>query len=504
MKITESGTCTAWRIRAGRAVAVLSPLLALVAAACGPTVDETPPVEHRSVVLVVVDALRPDHLGTYGYDRPTSPRLDAWAERGRVFERAWATSPWTLPSFGSILTGYLPSAHAAGIEVGEGAEVDSAEVAMRNFVTLAPAVKTVAERLADAGFVTGAFVANPFLDPQFGLDRGFADYDHYDTSNAEVRPASEVVDRALEWIDGAGEAPFFLLVHLFDPHLDYGAPAPFAGRFTSEMEAAGELPVRGLWPIRNRIAEMVADERDFIVAAYDEEVAYVDAELGRFFDGLDERGILADGLVALTADHGEEFFEHDGFEHGHSMYEEVLRIPLILWGRDVQVGRDRTPASLIDLAPTILTGSGIGVGGVPSAGDPPDASGVADPEDAPALLPGISLLASGSADSAASGSPGATRDIIAERVLYGPDAQAIVRWPDKLIVDVATGETKLFDLAADPGERHDLAGERPELVAELIDGLAEALAAATAIGAGAEAELDEELLRRLRALGYIR
>jgi arylsulfatase len=460
--------------------------------ACGGSGGDAGSVPDRhSVVLIVVDALRADHVGTYGYTRPTTPNLDSWAERGRVFERAWATSPWTLPSFGSILTGYLPSAHAAGIEVGEGAEVDVEVVAARSFVTLAPAVPTVAERLAGAGFTTGAFVANPFLDPRFGLDRGFTDYDHYDTSNADLRPATEVVDRAIEWIDGAGDEPFFLLVHLFDPHLDYGAPPPFRGRFTGPPSDGNELPVRGLWPIRNRIDEMPADERAFVVAAYDEEIAYVDAELGRFLDELDSRGVLADGLVVLTADHGEEFFEHGGFEHGHSMYEEVLRVPLVLWGAGVPVGREATPVSLIDIAPTIMSASG-------GADVPPSTDDAGDDASESLLLPGVPLL------SADDSGPAAQRDIIAERVLYGPEARAIVRWPYKAIIDVTTSEAKLFDLAADRGEQHDLAAERPEVLADLLARLSDALTAATALGAGAEAELDAELLRRLRALGYIR
>ena len=166
-----------------------------------------------------------------------------------MFERAWATSPWTLPSFGSILTGHLPSAHAAGIEVAEGAEAEVEEgagvevVAARNFVTLPEGVPTVAGILAAEGFATGAFVANPFLDPRFGLGRGFAYYDHYDTSNSELRPAAEVVDLALQWIEANSSRPFFLLVHLFDPHLDYDAPAPFGGRFAKANDEGFELPV---------------------------------------------------------------------------------------------------------------------------------------------------------------------------------------------------------------------------------------------------------------------
>lgn len=476
---------------------------ALVCGACSgsPADPGGDPGSHSSVVLIVVDALRADHLGTYGYSaRPTSPNIDFWAERGLVFERAWATSPWTLPSFGSILTGRLPSAHAAGIEVvegaaaggGEGSEVDLREgaeievVAARNFVILPEGVPTVAGILAAAGFATGALVANPFLDPRFGLGRGFAYYDHYDAGNSDVRPAGEVVDLALEWIDANSSRPFFLMVHLFDPHLDYDAPAPFRGRFAGAGDEGLELPVQGLWPTRNRVADMSGAERDFITAAYDEEIAYVDAEVGRFLQALQDRGALASGLVALTADHGEELFEHDGFEHGHSMYDEVLRVPLILWGPRVAPGRESVPVSLIDLAPTIL-----------------EAAGVASPAGTAAAsshggLPGLSLL-----DTARAAWPG-RRTIVAERLLYGPEAKAIVRWPYKAILQIDSGKAMLFDLAADAGEHEDLAVQRPEELSALLGELADRLSAAEALSVVTEAAIDEELLRRLRALGYIR
>ncbi len=465
------------------------PFIAVACCACagGPADPGGDPGERRAVVLIVVDVLRADHLGTYGYRaRPTSPSIDRWAEQGLVFERAWATSSWTLPSFGSILTGYLPSAHSAGIEVGEDAEADFEIVAARNFVTLPEVVPTMAGILASEGFATGAIVANPFLDPRFGLGRGFAYYDHADTDNSELRSATEVVDLALEWVDANSSRPFFLMVHLFDPHLDYDAPVPFRGRFAVAGNDGLELPVQGLWPIRNRIAEMGATERDFISAAYDEEIAYIDSEIGRFMDGLLHRGVLDRSLVALTADHGEELFEHDGFEHGHSMYDGVLRVPLILWGTQVVPGRESVPVSLIDLAPTILEAAGVAASA--------DEAAVA----AVGGLPGRSLL-----DTARPVWP-EQRVVIAEGLLYGPETKAIVRWPYKAILEVDNGRAMLFDLEADPREQSDLAAQRPKVLSALLGELSDRLAEARALGVAPDADLDEALLQRLRALGYIR
>ncbi len=471
-------------VRHGYLFAGLIGLVALVSCvSCGgSTGTNAAPPSRSSVVLIVVDALRADHLGTYGYDRPTSPEIDRWSTGARVFERAYATSPWTLPSFGSILTGWLPSAHGAGIEVADrapGVEVAAA----RNFVTLAAGVPTVAEILRSSGYATGAFVTNPFLDPRFGLDRGFTDYDHYEASNSEIRPAGEVVDLSLGWIDAHADRPFFVMVHLFDPHLDYDAPPPYRGRFARSDDGDLELPVRGMWPIRNRIPEISAAERAFIAAAYDEEIAYVDDQFGRLIRGLESRGLLEGSLVILTADHGEELFEHDGFEHGHSMYDEVLRVPLVVRGPGVAPARVATPVSLVDVVPTILE-----VAGVPI----------------PTTIAGRSLLRA--QDPAA-----APRPVIAERVLYGAETKAIVAWPYKVILEVDSGVAQLFDLAADPEERQDLSATQPDtlrrLLGELSAGLSEArrlrIGVRAELGTGAGAELDEDLVRRLRALGYI-
>jgi len=467
--------------------------LLLFAVAVGGCADASGPADatddHRPVVLIVVDTLRADHLGVYGYDeRPTSPNIDRWAQRGLVFERAWATSPWTLPSFGSMLTGRLPTVHFAGIEVDADSGVAAGVVAARSLATLNEDTPSLAEVLQQQGFATGALVSNPLLDPRFGMGRGFADYDAFETDNTNLRPATETVDKALEWIDHNRDRPFFLMVHFFEPHMDYGAPAPFRGRF-ADAETGFELPVKGLWPMRNRVEEIGTEERDFIRAAYDEEIAYVDAEIGRFLDQLEQRAVLDEALVVLTSDHGEEFFEHGGFEHGHAMYDEVLRVPMILWGPQVASGREPMPVSLIDVMPTVLDAAGVtmAAGRVGETGE-----GSLGP------LPGLSLL-----DAARPTWP-LRRSLIAERLHYGPETKAIVSWPYKAILDIEAGSAKLFDLATDPAERDDLAGVRPAQLSELLTELSDQLIEAQAFGVATGAEIDEELLRRLRALGYIR
>jgi len=202
----------------------------------------------RGVVLIVVDTLRADHLGIYGYSRDTSSHLERWAEEGMVFERAMSTSPWTLPTFGSILTGRLPTGHGAGSRGG-------GEVRPKS-TRLDQTLPTLAEELQQAGFATAAIVNNPWMKPRFGLDRGFDTYDYQFTSNKRRRRANRIVDLATTWIDAHRDQPFFLLVHLFDPHMTYDPPSSVRGRFTGPYEDRFSLPVFAPRKIHARASEV--------------------------------------------------------------------------------------------------------------------------------------------------------------------------------------------------------------------------------------------------------
>ena len=421
------------------------------------------------VLLIVVDALRPDYLGVYGYERMTSPHLDKWAEQAAVFERAFTTSPWTLPSFGSMLTGELPARHAAGSRVRESNWTVSSR--------LNDALPTLPETLAAAGFVTGAIINNPWLPRGVGLERGFDTYDYKSPDEQNHRRASEVVELSLKWIAESSESPFFFMMHILDPHMPYDAPAPVRGRFTSGMPGGFELPVVEPRKIRKRAQSIADSERQFITAAYEEEIAYVDQELGRLFTALEEVGLFERLVIVLTADHGEELFDHGDFEHGHGMYQELLRIPLLVWGPDVLPGRHTAPVSLVDLYDTILES----VGATSTAGTAGQSlwSAVTKGEEIP------------------------ERPILAEATLYGPERRAIIRWPLKLTLETGVGRRRLYNLETDPGEQSDLAPEEERAVEYLSNELRSTMQAARQ---GVEAEalpLDEEMLRELRSLGYV-
>lgn len=461
----------------------LAALATLLSGACSGSGAATP-----SVILVVVDTLRADHLGLYGHDRPTSPGLDDRSETAAVFERAFTTSPWTLPAFGSLYTGEIPTRHAAGVIVRGAAELPPRdqldrviELRGERFVALDPSTPTLAERLRERGYSTGAVINNPFLDPAFGLDRGFDTYDYRREVGPRERTADQAVDSALEWIDASRSGPFFLVLHLIDPHMPYTAPEPFRGRFARAHADVFDIPETrdDFFDLREEIEEETrhaAEAAALHAAAYDEEIAFVDRELDRFFRRLEERGILGEILLIVTSDHGEEFHDHGWFEHGHSVHDELLRVPLLVWGPDVRPGRVDDPVSLVDVAPTVLEA----VGASPSSG------------------PGSSLL-----PLLHERTPLPPRLLFAERTLYGAEQKAVIQWPLKATWHAERGRG-LYDLEADPGETTDISSRNGEVLSVLVDRLQEAVRAAERRVDIQQVELDPATLERLKALGYLR
>ncbi len=415
-----------------------------------------------NVVLIVVDTLRADHLGFYGYDRPTSPELDKWASRGLVFEQALAPSPWTLPTFGSILTGLLPIQHGAG------ARYQSEKKWRRS--PMSREVVTLPEILRQQGFATGAIVNNPFLREHFGAARGFDVYDY-----EKGRQADTVVDLAQAWIAARQDRPFFLMVHLIDPHLPYDAPESVAGKF-GEVSSPS-LTTRGRKSIVEALSDLTDADREAIGIRYDEEVAFVDRELGRLLAFLEEQSLLKRTLVVLTSDHGEELFDHGGFEHGHSMFQELLRVPLVLWGPGIEAGRQAMPVSLHDLTPTIVAAVG---GAVPEG------------------LAGTSLW-----KVMQQGKRLPRREFLAQNTLWGRERQAVVVWPYKLILEPRSEFRQLFNLEMDPGETRNLVEDEPEIASALETRLRDRLSALESNQAEEGVALTPEMEEELRALGYL-
>jgi choline-sulfatase len=398
-------------------VAALAPFLFLLLAA--PAAAEPP-----NVLLITVDTLRPDALGWVG-GRNRTPAIDALAREGYRFRAAVSPAPVTLPAHASIMTALAPRRHGA----------------RDNGQPLPPGPATLAEALRGGGYRTGAFVSGFPLSRAFGIDRGFA---HFDDTLPDGRPgrrerrAAATTAAAAAWIARAPE-PWFAWVHYYDPHDPYDAPGAAA-----------------------------ADER----TAYDAEVAYVDAAVGRLRAaiGARRRGVL----TVLTADHGESLGEHGERTHGFFLYESTIAVPLVVHypGR-VASGDSAAPARLVDVAPTLL--DLVGAGGL---GD----------------VDGISLtpLLAGRAQVV----PPATMETLRPWASYGWSPLAALRAGDWKAVDAPRPE--LYDVARDPGERADRSASEPARLAAMRD----VLASARRRGAGSPAAIDPEAAERLRALGY--
>ena len=438
--------------------------IAAFASGCGE------PPQPRNLLLISLDTLRADHLGCYGYGRPTSPFLDRLASQGVLFEQAWATSPWTLPSHASLFTGLYPSQHG----------VVSEELA------LPTDLPTLAEALRGRGFTTAGFVSGIFLGARFGLGRGFERYDAIPTrptsgGTATSLGSTERVSAAgLEWLAAQPARPYFLFLHYFDIHSDYRPEPRFAAQFGNPYHGPVDGSTRQLMAFLHRQIPFDTDDRAHLVDLYDAEIRQLDQALEALFAALSERGALAQTVVVVTADHGEELFDHGGVFHGRTQYQEMLRVPLIILGPGIPQGlRSDQPVSLVDLAPTLLTLMGVEV--------PPSISGrdLAPLWQTPdARWPERDLFAEANSTSDGVGPQRAVRSGRWKLVLHGG------------------GERELFDLGGDPAERVNRAAAEPERAADLESQLAASLGSARA--APALPKLSPAMRKQLEALGYLR
>jgi arylsulfatase A-like enzyme len=325
--------------------ATAASILAIVAGGIGGGTSSCSRPPHRPNVLVLLlDTLRADHLGVYGYARATSPNIDRFAKENWNFTRTFTSAPWTPPAVATVLSGLYATSH--GMMPPD--ETPGLDKPSRR---LDEKVLTMAEILKGAGYRTAAFSSNPWITPEFGFGQGFDAFDVEVDARADV-----VTDAGLARIDAlrAEPEPFFVYLHYLDPHGPYTPPSQHM-----IFEGVDENP---------RYDERTARQIDH----YDAEIHCLDAGLGRLFAGLKERGVWDDLVVVLIGDHGEQFGERGHFGHGWQLYNEELRVPLVLKPGRTPNGRsiDRV-ASNVDLLPTVLAQAGVEV---------------------PAGLPGVSLL----------------------------------------------------------------------------------------------------------------
>jgi arylsulfatase len=440
------------------AALALAALLALLGCARGEPPAAAP---DGDILLITIDTLRADHLSLYGYERPTSPQLERHFSDAAIFERAYSTSAYTSASTASLLSGLLPQEHR-----------------VRLFDQLFPEdVALVTERLPER-YQKVAFISTRILsDAATGLARRF---DHFDDDiTGSERTAAPTTDAVLRWLETSRDParPLFLWVHYKDPHAPYTPPTSYRGRYRHAAPSGLSL---------DRIPEYArlagADDPLDYVDRYDEEIAYTDEQVGRLLDGYAQHRPLDEALVVLTADHGESLMERPfWFVHANHVFEEQVRVPLLVRGPGVAPGRRSGLASGLDVLPTILGFAGVEPG------------------------PGVRGrdLRDGAAD--------ADRTVFAESVYYlnGRQWRAAIRGDRKWMVMLEPGDElvqrkRSFDLAADPGEKHPLAWSDEEPGRQLL-GLARDDPDPAGKPEHAEyGRLVEENPLLLKALGYAR
>lgn len=397
-----------------------------------------------NVVLITIDTLRADHLGCYGYTKIKTPNIDELAADGTRFERAFAVVPVTLPSHSAMLTGTYPMLSG-----------------MHDFSVnrLSPTQPTMAFAMKRAGYATGAVIASAVLDSRFGLNQGFDFYyDHFDFSRLNEanmdemeRPGNVVADIALDWLGKNAQKKFFLWMHLYDPHFPYTPPEPF--------------------------------KHEYAAQPYDGEIAFADEQVGRVVRYLKEKGIYQNTVIVLAGDHGESLGEHGEKTHGFFIYNATMHVPLIIRVPGSTGGRMvADPVSLVDLMPTVLAAVGV---------------------ETPAKAQGKSLLARVRGGDGEAGE----RD----RSVYGETFLPRIHfnWSELRSSENAkyhfidAPKPELYDLAKDPGELHNLVGEKKAVAEEMRAKLAAMIREYSAGKELAEKTgLDPALIERLKALGY--
>jgi arylsulfatase A-like enzyme len=402
-------------------------LSALLAEGCG-----SPP-KPRNLLVITLDTMRADRLPPYGFTGVVTPALDRLAAEGALFEQSFAAAPLTLPSHATLFTGMYPP--RLGVRDNTGAP-------------LSADFQTLAEILGKRGLTTGAFIASAVLAPRRGLDQGFGTYSMGTSpgcpgSPRARRPADDVVSEAVTWLVGHDSAPFFVWVHLYDTHRPYRLPDDYARSYADPYAGA---------------------------------IAFEDAQIARLISHLEARDLLDDTLMVVAGDHGESLGEHGEDSHGMFIYQEALRVPLIMRGPGVVPRRVSAPVRLVDVMPTVLDMFGVGT--------PP--------------MDGLSLtrLLAGAEE-------GSLREVYAESLYpqrFGWASLRSLRADRYKVIDAPRPE--LFDLESDPYEQRNLFESKPSVAAGMLTRL-RSFDSEWGRTVDAAPDVDRAFAERLASLGYV-
>jgi len=468
----------------------------------GPAQDAFP--EGPGMILIVMDTARRDHLSCYGYDRDTTPRIDEFANDAVLYERAVAPSPWTLPSHASLFTGLFPFAHGAHFVMDATGTLSAQNLDAVRVTSparpLSSRALTLAEIFRDGGYVTGAICGNTsYLHRAFGLFQGFWWYDdrrpmmaefrsnafifwqklrrqHYDLHNSYYRDAARVTDDAINWLKREKDSPFFLFINYMDPHEPYSPPPPYDRKFPGTYSGFRDPEI----PVMSGERDITPREKAHMEALYDGEIAFMDEHIGRLLDYLRKEGLYDTVPIVITSDHGECFGGHRLLYHANAVYQSEVAAALLVRVPGHSPGRESRRVQLIDLFPTILGWAGL-----------PTPDGIhGQPLDS------------------------VTRPSMTE---FYPSSERIHRFGDRFnrmlravyrdnlkCILSSTGQPEVYDLALDPGETSNIAAQHPEMVdyaRNAVDGFLGAWDGD--LISGEPMELDDEVVDRLRGVGYL-
>ena len=438
----------------------------------------------KNVILIVIDTLRADALSCYGGERISTPNIDELAKEGILFKKAYSAAPWTKPSVVSIMTGLTPLAHTARYK--ESVMPDN--------------LSTLAEYMRDAGYLTHGLGANPVLTARH-FQQGFMGYDFF-PKQSDCFPCGKILSKlfpekfgglastsfltqlAMDWVESNADKDFFMWLHYFDPHVPYAPP---------EKYLAGMEPVEGMQrffdnpdDVRRGALTFTHEQREWLRTLYHAEVHYVDDNIGLLVNHLKKLNIYDDTIIVLTSDHGEEFWEHGGYEHGHTLYDEVLWVPLMikLAGSSFK-GEIEESVSTVSIMSTVLELCRIEY----------QQDHVQRGSLAPVWESRLKASDMG--------------PILSTGMLFYEEKESVRFDGQKYIRFLETDHEEYYDLTDDPGEKFNIAYTSEAQVQEAEEHLEEHYRAAEilrkhySLGEGAQEELDADMTEKLRTLGYL-
>ncbi len=453
---------------------------ALRAAMQASSVDGRPP----NIVVYLVDTLRADHLGAYGYERPTSPFLDAMSTEGVIFDHPMAQSGWTRTSVASILTGLGPRSHSV----------------LKRDDSLSAEAVTMQKLLGHNGYQTYAVITNINVTSRFGFDVGFDAVEvlplrvplgaNQGVQDAEL--SDRVNDHFFAWLARRQtDRPFFAYLHTMDPHHPYTPPEPYRSRFVADSPLARNSDGLLIPHLRQQLpGSSIEEEVRLATDLYDGEIAHNDAQFGLMLDRLRELGIYDSTVIVFMSDHGEEFYDHGGFGHGRTLYSEMIFVPLVIkfpggWAAGTRV---TVPVQHVDLLPTILD----------LVGEPPLSEHHGD-----SLVPLVLSAVEGT-----EAPRFAERRLLAHLDLDQWRVDSLLTSDHHLMewyrgVPEVGGATQLFRWRTDASELMDLIGESPASIGYLRLVLQGMVSSRKPLLESPDVVIDDELARSLRALGYL-